>query len=332
MENTKPGIFRRIASVRGLGTTLVAFGGWIVIYLVFGLISPVIFTWANVLNLLRSMSKYLIIGVGQSFLLISGNIDLSVGSVVAVSTMFSATLMTRGVPPVLACGAALLVCVAFGLINGVLVGHFRIPPFIATLGTMFAARGIAYMVNHNFNTDAIRSGIGAEASEKFQSVFYYGKTLGVYNPFWIALIVFAILFFVLQKTRQGRYLYAVGSNEHAAALSGVNVFRITLLAYLISALCAFVTGLILCGQAGMGSMEAGTSYEMYSVAAAVIGGVSPLGGSGLLLGTFAGAGVWQTLENGLGILGVQVGLQRVAVGVIVVVALLADVLIRRRSK
>lgn len=331
MEQSKKSLLKRINSTRGLAPALIAFGGWVVIYIAFGLISSAVFTTVNVLNLLRSMSKYLIIGVGQSFLLISGNIDLSTGSVVAVSTMVTATLMTKGVHPVLACLIALVACLGFGLINGVLVGEFKIPPFIATLGTMFAGRGVAYLVNNNHNTDAIQSGIGGRA-DTFQSVFYYGKTLGIYNPFWVALALFLIFFFVLQKTRAGRHLYAVGSNENAAKLSGVNVLKTTIFAYLVSAFCAFVVGLILCAQAGMGSMEAGNSYEMYSVAASVIGGVSPLGGSGLLLGTFAGAGVWQTLENGLGIIGAQVGIQRIVVGIIVVIALLADVLIRRRKK
>lgn len=331
MNQTETKFFKKPRLTKGVGSALVAFAGWAVLYVVFGLISPVIFSAGNGLNLLRSMSKYLIIGVGQGFLLISGNIDLSTGSLVAVSTMISATLMTKGVDPVIACLVALAACLLLGLINGVLVGVCKIQPFIATLGTMFIGRGVAYLVNGNHNTDAIQSGIGKAAGEQFQSVFYYGKTLGIYNSFWIALILFAVLFFVMQKTRVGRHLYAVGSNPDAAKFSGIHVPGTTIFAYMISAFCAFVVGLILCAQSGMGSMEAGLSYEMYSVAANVIGGVSPLGGSGLLLGTLAGAGVWQTLENGLGVIGVQVGFQRITVGVIVVIALLVDVLLHKKK-
>ncbi|MDY3341426.1 MAG: ABC transporter permease, partial [Lachnospiraceae bacterium] len=250
------------------------------------------------------------------------------GSMVGMSAMISATLMTTGMNPLLAILISLLCCLVIGVVNGYLVGKFKLPPFIATLGTMFVARGIAYMVNGNRNTDAIATGIGKEAADKFQNFFYYGKTLGVYNTFWIAMIVFIIFFFVLSKTRTGRHIYAIGSNVDAAKLSGVDVVATTIKTYLISATCSCLVGLILCAQAGMGNMEAGNMYEMYGVAAGVIGGVSPLGGTGILLGTLAGAAVWQTLENGLNMIGAQVGIQRVVIGVIVVVAVLLDVVVR----
>lgn len=319
---------RRFFSIRGMTSAIIAFVALILIYVAFGVGNPRIFSGANIQNLLRSMSKYLIIGIGQSYLLITGNIDLSIGSVVGMSAMISATLMTMGVNPVLAALITLVCCMVIGLINGVLVGQVKLPPFIATLGTMFVARGVAYMVNGNRNTNAIASGIGSEAGNRFQNFFYYGKTLGVYNTFWVALIVFIAFFFLLSKTRTGRHIYAIGSNADAAKLSGVSVFMTTTKAYLVSAFCSFVVGLILCAQAGMGNMEAGNTYEMYAVAAGVIGGISPMGGTGLLLGTFAGATVWQTLENGLNMVGAQVGLQRIVIGVIVVSSVLLDVLVR----
>ena len=319
----------KLRATQGLGAAMIAFGGWIVLYIAFGIINPQILTMGNMMNLLRSMAKYLLVGIGQSVILITGNIDLSIGSVVATSAMISATMMSKGIAAPLAVLTALVCCLLFGLINGILVGKFKLPPFIATLGTMFCARGTAYMVNGNRNTDAIASGIGKEAGEAFQNFFYYGKTLGIYNAFWIAFLIFLVVFFLMSKTKTGRHIYAIGSNVDAAKLSGVNVFATVTKSYLISAFCAFVVGLILCAQASMGNMEAGTSYEMYGVAAGVIGGVAPLGGTGLLLGTFAGAGVWQTLENGLGIIGAPVGLQRIVIGVIVVAAVLVDVVVRQ---
>ena len=312
-----------------MGAALTAFAGLIVIYIAFGLIDRTMFSGANIMNLLRSMSKYLLIGIGQSYVLITGNIDLSIGSVVGMSAMTSATLMVAGVNPVLAILITLLCCLVVGLINGFLVGQFKLPPFIATLGTMFVARGIAYMVNGNRNTNAIFSGIGKEAADAFQNFFYYGSTAGVYNTFWIALILFLIFFFLLSKTRTGRHIYAIGSNVDAAKLSGVSVVTTVTKTYLVSAFCAGVVGLILCAQAGMGNMEAGNMYEMYGVAAGVIGGVSPLGGTGLLLGTLAGAAVWQTLENGLSIIHAPVGIQRIVIGIIVVFAVLLDVVFRK---
>ena len=328
MNNKNRSFFKRMMSVKGMGAALTAFVGLIVIYIAFGIINPAVFSGQNILNLLRSMSKYLLIGIAQSYILITGNIDLSIGSMVGMSAMVTATMMTVGINPFLAVLVALIACLITGVVNGYLVGKFRLPPFIATLGTMFVTRGVAYMVNGNRNTDAIATGIGKEKADFFQNLLYYGKTAGVYNTFWIAMIVFVIFFFLLSKTRTGRHIYAIGSNIDAAKLSGVNVVVTTIKAYLVSAVCSWLVGLILCAQAGMGNMEAGNMYEMYGVAAGVIGGVSPLGGTGILLGTLAGSAVWQTLENGLNMIVAQVGIQRVVIGVIVVGAVLLDVVIR----
>ena len=329
MEKNRQNPLRRFLSIRGMNSALIAFAALIVIYTAFGLKERTVFSMESIFNLLRSMSKYLIIGIGQSYLLITGNIDLSIGSVVGMSAMISATLMTHAVNPFVAALITLVCCLSIGFVNGFLVGKCQLPPFIATLGTMFCARGIAYMVNNNRNTDAIASGIGKDTARSFQNMFYYEKTLGVPNTFWVALVVFIVFFFLLSKTRTGRHIYAIGSNVEAAKLSGVSVFATTTKAYMVSAFCAFVVGLILCAQASMGNMEAGNTYEMYAVAAGVIGGISPLGGTGLLLGTFAGAAVWQTLETGLNMIGAPVGLQRIAIGVIVVLSVLLDVVVRR---
>lgn len=332
MNTKKQNPLKKLLAIKGMGAALTAFVGLIIIYVAFGIMNPMVFSGKNILNLLRSMSKYLLIGIAQSYVLITGNIDLSIGTMVAMSAMISATMMAHGINPILAIIVALLACLITGIVNGYLVGKFKLPPFIATLGTMFVTRGVAYMVNGNRNTDAIATGIGKEAADKFQNLLYYGKTLGVYNTFWIAMIVFVIFFFVLSKTRTGRHIYAIGSNVDAAKLSGVDVVWTTTKAYLVSAICSWLVGLILCAQAGMGNMEAGNTYEMYGVAAGVIGGVSPLGGTGILLGTLAGAAVWQTLENGLNMIGAQVGIQRIVIGVIVVGAVLLTELRKGKSR
>ena len=158
------------------------------------------------------MSKYLLIGIGQSFVMITGNVDLSIGSVVGMSAMISATMMTKGMNPIVAIIVTIVLALVVGVVNGYLVGKFKLPPFIATLGTMFIARGIAYIVNNNRNTDNIASGIGKEAGDRFQNIFYYGKTAGIFNTFWIALIIFLIFWFFLARTRSGRHIYAIGSN------------------------------------------------------------------------------------------------------------------------
>ena len=317
-----------ILRIRGMRGAITAFVGLVIIYVVFGCINDKVFSLQNNLNLLRSMAKYLLIGIGQSFVMITGNIDLSIGSVVGMSAMVTASLMTRGVPIVVALLVSLLIGLIIGYVNGELVGKFQMPPFIATLGTMFVARGIAYLVNGNRNTDNIASILGKDQGKFFQDAFYYGKILGIYTTFWIAFLIFLIFSFILGKTKLGRHIYAVGSNKEASRLSGVDIVSVIKKTYLISAFCSVIVGFILCAQAGMGHMEAGNMYEMYGVAAGVIGGVSPLGGSGLLLGTLQGALLWQTLENGLNMVGAQVGIQRIVIGVIVVLAVLMDVLVR----
>ena len=159
MNEKKQSAVKRILGTRGMGAVITAFAGLIIIYVAFGLIDRKVFAGQNVMNLLRSMSKYLLIGVGQSYLLITGNIDLSIGSMVGMSAMIAATLMTTGMAPFLAIVIALIACLVVGVVNGYLVGKFKLPPFIATLGTMFVARGIAYMVNGNRNTRLMHSKI-----------------------------------------------------------------------------------------------------------------------------------------------------------------------------
>ena len=173
MEAKKASSLRRFFAIRGMSAAMISFAALIVIYIGFGIMNPVMFSGDNIMNLLRAMSKYLLIGIGQSYILITGNIDLSLGAVVGMSAMMAGTLMTHGVNPVVACLITLVACLLVGVINGFLVGQLKLPPFIATLGTMFAARGVAYMVNGNRNTDAISSGIGKEAADTFQNILKY---------------------------------------------------------------------------------------------------------------------------------------------------------------
>jgi len=330
MESKYP--LKRFLSIQGMKPALAAFAVLIVIYTTFGIIDQTVFSSANIMNLLRSMSIFLLVGIGQSFVLITGNIDLSIGSIVGMSAMLSATLMEFKISPPYAILITICCCLFIGLINGTMVGRPKLPPCIATLCMAYIARGVAYLLNRNRSTVAFATGIGREAAERFQNFFYYGKTWGIFNTFLIAIAIFAVFFFLLSKTKTGRHMYAVGSNIDAAKLSGVNVQATITKAYLVSSYCACVVGLILCAQAGMGNMEAGRMYEMYGVAAAVIGGISTFGGTGILLGTLAGAAVWQTLQNGLSMVGAQVGIQRIVLGVAVMVAVLLDIVLRRGKR
>lgn len=319
-------MYKRITSIRGMGQVLTIFVGLIVLIVVFGVLNPSFFSTRNTANLLRQIAPILIIGIGQSFVLLTGNIDLSIGSVVGMSGMISATLMTRGINPWVAVIVTLIASILLGVFNGVLVARFKLPPFIATLGTMTVARGIAQIVNNNYNTDAI----GA-AAVGFRDFFYYGQTFGLYNTIWIAFLLFLFFNTLLSKTRMGRHIYAVGSNSEAAKLSGVNTVKITIIVYIISAFSGSIVGLIQTATAGMGAMDAGTTYELFSIAASVIGGISTLGGQGLLLGTVIGASIWGVLQNGLQFAGAPVAIRNIIIGSIVIISVMLDIIFRRKK-
>ena len=307
-------------------TVLTAYAFVVVLLIVFAIMNPNFIKTRNLYPLVRSICPYLLVGIGQGIVCITGNIDLSIGSVLGMSAMISATLICNGVHPFFAVLIDLAACLAVGLSNGVLVGKFKLPPFIGTLGSMTICRGLAEIVNGNYNTGDIGSGA---PQTFFRDMFYYKRLFG---PFYVSvLIVIAIWFvfnFLMNYTRTGRHVYAIGSNVDAARLSGVNVFKTTAVAYMISAFCSCVAGLITMAAAGMGSMQAGLSYEMYGVAAAVIGGISTLGGSGYLVGTIAGAAVWAILQNGLTMANVPVALRNIIIGIIVVVCVLLDIMRR----
>ncbi|OCN01041.1 ABC transporter permease [Clostridium sp. W14A] len=318
--------WKRFMSIRGVGQVVTVTAGLIVLCIVFSMLSSSFYSERNVGNLLRQIAPILIIGIGQAYVLITGNIDLSIGSVVGMSCMISATLMTKGVAPFAATMITILICLGVGVLNGTLVAKCKVPPFIATLGTMTIARGVAQIVNNNYNTDAI-----GDSAQGFRNLFYYGKTLGLYNTIWIAVILFLAFDFLLGKTRTGRHIYAIGSNMEAAKLSGVNSVNTTVIVYVVSAFCACVVGLITCAIAGMGTMDAGNMYEMYAVAAAAIGGISTFGGEGLLVGTVVGASIWGVLQNGLQFAGAPVAIRNIVIGTIVVISVLLDVVIRKNK-
>lgn len=323
MENKKQNWFRKLLAIRGMGQVITVGIGLIVMCVVFGIINPTFSSSKNVANLLRQIAPILLIGIGQSYVLITGNIDLSIGSVVGMSCMISATMMTKGMNPWVAVVFTLVCCLVVGLVNGLLVARCKLPPFIATLGTMTIARGIAQIVNNNYNTDAI-----GDAAKGFRDFFYYGKIAGIYNTVIIAIVLWLVFNFLLSKTRTGRHIYAIGSNIEAAKLSGVNIVATTTKAYMVSAFCSCVVGLVICATSGMGTMDAGNSYEMFAVAASVIGGVSTLGGQGILIGTVIGASIWGVLQNGLQFAGAPVAIRNIVIGAIVVISVLIDVIVR----
>jgi ribose transport system permease protein len=325
-DANKKGLFARILAIRGMPQVVTVTIGLVIIFFVFSMLNENFTSSRNLHNLLRQAAPILIIGIAQSFVLITGNIDLSIGSLVGMSCMISATLMTKGFSPIIAVIITLAACLLIGFANGALVAKCALPPFIATLGTMTIARGIAQIVNNNHNTDSI-----GEAARGFRNLFYYGEFAGIFGTVWIALILWLIFNFVLSSTRTGRHIYAVGSNIEAARMSGVNINFTVTVAYLVSAFCSCVVGFVACATGGLGTMDAGNMYELYAVAASVIGGVSTLGGQGLLLGTVIGAAIWSVLQNGLILSNVAVAWRNIFVGIIVVISVLLDIIVRNGS-
>lgn len=323
MKSKKLSWFKRLFAIRGMGQVITVGIGLVVMCAVFGIINPTFFSGKNVANLLRQIAPILLIGIGQSYVLITGNIDLSIGSVVGMSCMISATMMTKGMNPWAAVILTLICCLIVGVINGLLVAKCKLPPFIATLGTMTIARGVAQIVNNNYNTDAI-----GDRARGFRDFFYYGKVAGIYNTVIISIVLWLVFDFLLSKTRTGRHIYAIGSNMEASKLSGVNIVATTTKAYLVSAFCSCIVGLVICATSGMGTMDAGNAYEMYAVAASVIGGVSTLGGQGILIGTVIGASIWGVLQNGLQFAGAPVAIRNIVIGTIVVISVLIDIIVR----
>lgn len=327
MDDKKSNWLNRTLSARGVRSVVTAVVGFILLFILFSLLSPQFRSGNNIQNLFRQIAPTLIIGIGQGFVLITGNIDLSIGSVVGMACMTAGTLMSHGMNPWLACLITLVMSLAIGLINGVLVAKIEMPAFIGTLGTMTVARGLAQLVNNNRNTDFI-----GNTAQGFRDMLYYNSFLKIYSTVWIAIILWIVLNFLLSKTRTGRHIYAVGSNLDAARLSGVNSFHTITIAYLVSSFCSCLCGLVLLASAGMGTMDAGGTYEMYAVAACVIGGISTLGGTGILAGVIGGAGIWGILQNGLQFVGAPVALRNIIIGIIVIASVMMDIVTRTGRK
>ena len=334
MEKKGQNPIKKFLGQRGVGQVVTVFFGLIALCIVFYIMNPNFLGPRNIPNLLRQIAPFIIIGIGQGYVLITANIDLSIGSVVGMTCMIIATMICKGSHPIPAILVAFVAALATGVINGSLVAKFKLPPFVATLGTQTICRGVAQLVN-NLNTDGIEGGAFAAAAKAMRTICYHGSIniagFKIYYPIIIALVLWCIFNFVLSYTRTGRHLYAVGSNMEASKLSGVNVSLTILKAYLVSAFNAGVVGLIVCAQTGTGTTNAGLSYETFAVAASVIGGISTMGGTGILSGVLVGASVWAVMDNGLQLIGTQVGLKNVIVGLIVIVCVLLDVIRRTGS-
>jgi ribose transport system permease protein len=275
--------------------------------------------FSNISQVLRALSFIAIMAVGQSVVIISGGIDLAVGSVLGLSGIVTAILLTMGVPVPLAILAGLLVGFLSGFANGLLITEAKLPPFIATLGMLSIARGLAYGIT------------GGETIRNLPQEFIFigqGEILHIPIPIIILILFSALIAYFLKLTRWGRYAYAIGGNEEASIYSGVKVHSMKLLFYSLCGFSAGLAGVLYVARFGVGQSTAGLGYELDVIAAAVIGGISLSGGRGTILGAVLGSVLMGILRNGLVLLNVSAYWQQVAIGAVIIIAVILD----RRTK
>ena len=286
----------------------------------------------NMANIVRAVSETGIIAVGMTFVIITAGIDLSVGALLSLSSVLTASIMTTlGWPLLPALLAVLAAGVAFGTLQGAIATRFRLEPFIVTLAGLQVARGLALIVSGNQYIN-ISYGEGPGLAPPVFAVLgerLFGNTVPVATVVFVACAIIATL--VLNTTRFGRYIFAVGGNERAARLSGVPVSAIKISVYAITGLASAIAGIVHAGQFNFGSANDGTGYELTAIAAVVIGGTSLFGGSGSMIGTVAGSVMLGALANILQLNNVNAALQLLATGAIIVLAAVLQSLVRRRE-
>jgi ribose/xylose/arabinose/galactoside ABC-type transport system permease subunit len=297
--------------------------GLVGLVVVFWILTPHFLTVSNLLNIAQQTSINAIIAVGMTFVIITAGIDLSVGSIVAFSGVVLASAMHSGVPLLPSTFIGLAVGLLCGLVNGVLISWGRLPPFISTLGMMSVARGAALLYTEG------RPVSGFSASFRWLST---GEVARIPAPVIIMILVYGVAHFVLRRTKLGRYAYAIGGNEEAAILSGVNVKAYKTLVYGLCGAFSGLAAIILTARLNSAQPIAGIMYELDAIAATVIGGTSLMGGEGTVSGTLIGALIMGVLRNGLNILGVSSFVQQIVIGSVIVIAVLADMALKRQRK
>ncbi len=288
--------------------------------------SKVFLTGPNLSLIVQQVMVVGTLAIGETLVILTGGIDLSNGMIMALSSYLLVGMAAEsGMPPLLAIGVGLLVCVVFGVLNGSLVTLVRLPPFIVTLGTY----SIAFALIRIYNTQTI---VAPPALTFFGNTFKIGTTAITYGSV-LMIILFVIAWFILRSTMAGRNLYAVGNNPEAARLSGINNTRLIIAVYTIAAIMYGIAGLLLAARTGVGDPNAGQNSNLEAITAVVLGGTSlTMGGRGNLMGTLVGAMIVGVFRNGLQLMGVSSTYQVLVTGVLVIVAVSIDQLTHRGSK
>ncbi|HDM8045591.1 TPA: ribose ABC transporter permease [Vibrio campbellii] len=291
----------------------------IFLIVVVSFLNPNFFTLDNILNILRQTSVNAIIAVGMTLVILTAGIDLSVGSVLALCGAFAASMIALEVPVLIAVPTALFAGAALGAISGIIIAKGKVQAFIATLVTMTLLRGVTMVY-----TDGRPISTGFTDTADAFAWFGTGYALGIPVPVWLMVIVFAAAWYLLNHTRFGRYVYALGGNESATRLSGINVDRVKIGVYAICGMLAALAGIIVTSRLSSAQPTAGMGYELDAIAAVVLGGTSLMGGKGSIMGTLIGALIIGFLNNALNLLDVSSYYQMIAKAVVILLAVLVD--------
>jgi ribose transport system permease protein len=289
--------------------------GFLLLCIIISFVTPRFLTISNLRNVLTQVSVNAIIAVGMTFVILNNGIDLSVGSILAISGAVAAYLMKSTGNILISIAAALVIGTAIGILNGLLITKGRLQAFIATLATMTIFRGVTYVFTNGNPISGLDTNFTFLANNKI---------IGTPLPVVFMIIIFAIAFYLLNETRFGRYLYALGGNEDSARLSGIATSKIRTIVYGISGFTAAVSAVIVTSRIGSASPNAGTGFELDAIAAVVLGGTSLAGGEGSIIGTIIGAMIIGVLNNGLNLMNVNPFYQSIVKGAVILLAVLLD--------
>jgi ribose transport system permease protein len=299
----------------------ITFAAVIVLFVFFSIVAPNFFTMRSIMSLALQTSAVTIMGIGVTFTIITAGIDLSIGSVIALTGTIAVMAALAGIPIWLSMIIGLLTGAFCGWLNGLMITRLKLPPFIATLGMMMVARGVALTIT-NANAWPAPDGFGDLGNN---AILGTGPEFpGIPYPVLIMIAVAIIFAFILGKTRIGRYTYAVGSNEEAARLSGIQVPFVKIVSYIISGLLAGLVGIILASRMVTSQPNSAVGYELNAIAAAVIGGTSLMGGVGTIMGSVIGSFIIGILNVGLTMAGANYFMQQIVIGLVVIGAVTVD--------
>ena len=307
-----------VHNARQFGTLI----GLIILCIVLWILTPHFLTITNILNITQQTSINAVIAVGMTFVIITAGIDLSVGSIMAFAGVVLAGALNAGLPMPVAILIGLGVGMLCGVVNGLLITYGGLPPFISTLGMMSVARGGALLYTDGRPISGFSEGF------RFLAL---GEILSIPVPVIIMILVYIIAHFLLTRTRFGRYTYAIGGNEEAAMLSGINIRFYKTAIYGFCGMLSGMAAIILTARLNSAQPIAGIMYELDAIAAAVIGGTSLMGGEGRITGTLIGALIMGVLRNGLNLLGVSSFVQQTVIGSVIIIAVLVDMALKRQK-